>query len=70
MKEKLLKLQQEALEKLSQIKNEDILEKFRQEYLGKKGELTEVLKGMRDVAAEDRPKVGQMVTSLEGIVKV
>ena len=30
-------------------------------FLGKKGELTAVLKGMKDVAPEDRPKVGQMV---------
>ena len=30
-------------------------------FLGKKGELTAVLKGMKDVAAEDRPKVGQLV---------
>ncbi|MDE7433302.1 MAG: phenylalanine--tRNA ligase subunit alpha, partial [Lachnospiraceae bacterium] len=29
--------------------------------LGKKGQLTEVLKGMKDVAAEERPKVGQLV---------
>ena len=29
--------------------------------MGKKGELTAVLKGMKDVAAEDRPKVGQLV---------
>ena len=29
--------------------------------LGKKGELTAVLKGMKDVAPEDRPKVGQWV---------
>ncbi len=33
----------------------------RVEFLGKKGELTAVLKGMKDVKAEDRPKVGQMV---------
>ena len=30
-------------------------------YLGKKGELTAILKSMKDVAPEDRPKVGQMV---------
>ena len=29
--------------------------------LGKKGELTSVLKSMKDVAPEDRPKVGQLV---------
>ena len=33
-------------------------------YLGKKGELTNLLKGMKDVAPEDRPKVGQMVNDV------
>ena len=37
------------------------LTEIRVEVLGKKGQLTEVLKGMKDVAPEDRPKVGQMV---------
>ena len=37
------------------------LNDVRVKYLGKKGELTAVLKGMKDVAPEDRPKVGQMV---------
>ena len=64
MKEKLLKLQQEALEKLSQIKNEDILEKFRQEYLGKKGELTSVLRGMGQLSAEERPTIGQIANEV------
>lgn len=30
-------------------------------YLGKKGELTAILKGMKDVSPEERPKVGQLV---------
>ena len=33
-------------------------------YLGKKGELTNLLKSMKDVAPEDRPKVGQMVNDV------
>ncbi len=37
------------------------LNDVRVKFLGKKGELTAVLKGMKDVAPEDRPKVGQMV---------
>ena len=39
----------------------DKLNEIRVAYLGKKGELTEVLKGMKSVAPEDRPKVGQLV---------
>ena len=39
----------------------DKLNDVRVNVLGKKGELTAVLKGMKDVAPEDRPKVGQLV---------
>ena len=61
MKDKLQKIREEALK---QIEASDALEKLndiRVAYLGKKGELTAVLKSMKDVAPEERPKVGQMV---------
>lgn len=61
MKEQLERIKSEALAK---IEASDALEKLndiRVAYLGKKGELTSVLKSMKDVAPEDRPKVGQMV---------
>lgn len=58
------KLQQIKEEAFKQIQASDALEKLnevRVNFLGKKGQLTEVLKSMKDVAPEDRPKVGQMV---------
>ena len=61
MKEQLERIKSEAL---ARIEASDALEKLndiRVAYLGKKGELTSVLKSMKDVAPEDRPKVGQMV---------
>lgn len=61
MKERLEKLKAEALAKISESDALDALNEIRVAYLGKKGELTEVLKGMKDVAAEERPKVGQIV---------
>lgn len=39
----------------------DKLNDIRVAFLGKKGELTSVLKSMKEVAPEDRPKVGQLV---------
>ena len=72
MKEKLQSIREEALK---QIQSADVPEKLndvRVRFLGKKGELTAVLKGMKDVAAEERPKVGQMVNEvrqeIEGIL--
>lgn len=61
MKEKLKKIRECAI---AEIENSDGLEKLgevRNTILGKKGELTAVLKGMKDVPPEDRPKVGQWV---------
>ncbi len=61
MKEKLEQIKAEALK---QIENSDALEKLNEiriNYLGKKGELTAVLKSMKDVAPQERPKIGQMV---------
>lgn len=61
MKDQLEKIKQEALK---QIEASDALERLNDikvAYLGKKGELTSVLKSMKDVTPEDRPKIGQMV---------
>ena len=61
MKEKLSGIKEKAL---AQIMESDSLEKLNDikvAVLGKKGELTEVLKGMKDVSAEERPMIGQMV---------
>ncbi|WP_330541927.1 phenylalanine--tRNA ligase subunit alpha [Butyrivibrio sp. X503] len=69
--EQLDKIREEALK---QIKESDGLEKLneiRVNILGKKGELTSILKSMKDVAPEDRPKVGQLVNETrEAIEKV
>ena len=68
MKEQLEKIKEEALR---QIESSEALEKLndiRVSYLGKKGELTNLLKGMKDVAPEDRPKVGQMVNDVRGLI--
>ncbi len=69
MKEKLQKIMDEALAQINVSEQLDKLNEIRVAFLGKKGELTEVLKSMKDVAPEDRPKVGQLVndarTSIE-----
>ena len=69
MKERLEKIKEEALK---QIEASDALEKLndiRVAYLGKKGELTTVLKSMKDVSPEDRPKVGQMVNDARELIE-
>ena len=56
MKDKLKQIMDEAM---TQIDSSDKLEKLNEikvSFLGKKGELTSILKSMKDVAPEDRPK--------------
>ena len=64
MKEKLEGIRQTALAKIAEAKDTNVLNEIKIAILGKKGELTQVLKSMKDVAPEDRPKVGQMVNEV------
>ena len=61
MKEKLAQIKAEAIKQIENSRTLEQLNEVRVSQLGKKGALTEILKGMKDVAPEDRPKVGQMV---------
>ena len=71
MRDKLEQIRARAIEQIQQSDALDKLNDVRVNILGKKGELTAVLKSMKDVAPEDRPKVGQMVNETrEEIEKV
>jgi phenylalanyl-tRNA synthetase alpha chain len=61
MKDKLKKILDEAMAQIDSSDRLDRLNEIKVSFLGKKGELTSVLKAMKDVAPEDRPKVGQLV---------
>ena len=61
MKEKLQSIREEALKIIQDSGTPEVLNEARIKYLGKKGELTAVLKGMKDVLPEERPKYGQIV---------
>lgn len=61
MKDKLKKIMDDAIGQIEASEQLDKLNDIKVAFLGKKGELTSVLKSMKDVAPEDRPKVGQLV---------
>ena len=61
MKEKLEAIVSSTLDSLQKVHTPDALNEIRVNVLGKKGELKNLMKSMKDVAPEDRPKVGQMV---------
>ena len=64
MKEKLDALREKALQELENLNAPKDLEEFRIRVMGKKGTLTEILRGMGGLPAEERPRVGQMVNEL------
>jgi len=61
MKEQLEQIKKDALSQVSGCGEVDKLNEIRVNFLGKKGQLTSILKSMKDVSPEDRPKVGQLV---------
>ena len=69
IKENLEKIQSEALAQIGASEHVESLNDVRVSFLGKKGALTAVLKGMKDVAPEDRPKVGQMVNDARAAIE-
>ncbi|MDD6484908.1 MAG: phenylalanine--tRNA ligase subunit alpha [Clostridiales bacterium] len=64
MKQKLEEIKASAESALSQIKDMDALESVRIKYLGKKGELTAVLKGMGALTKEERPVIGALANEI------
>ena len=70
IEEQLKALREETLAALKQIsaENEKELQELRVSVLGKKGSLTEILKGMKDVSAEMRPVIGKYVNEARDVL--
>ncbi len=64
MKEKLEQIRQEALKKLEETQDLNALNDIRVSILGKKGELTSIMKGMKNLSPEEKPAFGQMVNEV------
>lgn len=67
MRETLEKIKAEALEALSA--KDAQIEELRIKYLGKKGELTAVLRGMGKLSAEERPVIGQLANDVRAEIE-
>ena len=61
MEEKLTAIKEAALNEIASVENSAALEEIRVKYLGKKGELTTILRGMGSLSPEERPVVGKLV---------
>jgi phenylalanyl-tRNA synthetase alpha chain len=64
MKEQLLKIEELAKKELSSCSDMTVLENLRVKFLGKKGELTAILKQMGGLSAEERPLIGQLANKV------
>lgn len=65
MNEKIEALQKRFEQELAEAKNSETVEKLRVAYLGKKGSVTELLKGLKDVSAEQKKEMGQHINLLK-----
>ena len=65
MKEKLENLKEQVAEKLDKINNLENLDELRVAVLGKKGELTNIMKEMGNIAAEKRAEFGKTVNEIK-----
>ena len=64
MKEQLRQISESFKEKLQEAKDPETIENLRVAFLGKKGELTAVLRGMGQLSAEERPEIGQLANEV------
>lgn len=62
-------IQEQAAQALAAVSDPKLLEELRVKYLGKKGELTAILKQMGSLAAEERPKVGQRANEVRAAIE-
>ncbi|WP_303722490.1 phenylalanine--tRNA ligase subunit alpha [Malonomonas rubra] len=70
MENELLRLKQEAGEALENVKDAAALEAFRIQFLGRKGGLlTGVMRQLKSVAAEERPRLGQLANDIKQAVE-
>ena len=69
MEEKIAVILSNAKTEINDTKSLKDLTDIKVKYLGKSGAVTELLKGMKDVAKEDRPKAGKMVNDLRAEIE-
>lgn len=69
MKQELEAIRDRARRELEEAKGQQVLENLRIKYLGKKGELTSILKQMGGLSADERPKIGQMANEIRSFIE-
>ena len=65
MKEEILKVKEEIQKHIEESKTLQKLEEIRVNYMGKKGIFTDLSKKMKDLTAEERSKIGQIINEVK-----
>ena len=69
MKDKLEVIKHSAIASIETADSLAVLEELRVQYLGKKGELTAVLRNMKDLSSEERPIIGQLTNEVRAEIE-
>ncbi len=69
MQEKLNSIKETALNEIASVTTTEAVQELKVKFLGKKGELTTILKSMGGLSKEERPVVGKMVNDVKKIVE-
>ena len=70
MEQEIARLRARYAEEIGKVDSEDALEAMRVAYLGKKGAVTDLLKGLRDVPNEKKKEAGQLINTVKTEVEV
>ena len=68
MEKKLKELKEKFLQDIEEVKDSKILVDLKTKYLGRKGKLTTVLKDVKDLAACEKPKIGEAELDTERLL--
>ncbi len=70
MQDQIKKIKELTLEKVKEAKDSKLLNDVKVQILGKKGELTQILRGMGALSPEERPKVGELVNKVRDEIEI
>lgn len=69
MQDQLQKIKQEALDALKNIKDSKLAQELETEYLGRKGKLTKLLRGIVELSSEEKKKIGKLANEIKNDIK-
>jgi len=65
LKESLLQMKEDVEKRINEATSSDVVEQIRVEFFGKKGKITEVLKGLKDLSVEEKKEVGKLANDIK-----